>query len=79
MFRRNRAPEPEVTAEVDGIPPFLDQFGREVWDNPWGQYRPNPRNGAAAPPAVRSATGLPLIPHATAEPEREERDAGSIR
>ena len=58
-----------MNAEPNGIPPYLDQFGREVWDNPWGQYRPNPRHGGTTKPAVRSATGLPVIPKATAEQE----------
>jgi len=64
MRRRNREQEPAVNAPA-GIPPFVDQWGREVWDNPWRQYRANPRLAAAAGSVLRSATGLPVVPPAT--------------
>jgi hypothetical protein len=70
MKRRDRAAEPPMNGQASGIPPFIDQFGREVWDNPWGQYRPNPRLAGETQPVLRSATGLPVVPSIpTAEPE----------
>jgi hypothetical protein len=65
MSRRNREQEPVVNPPATGIPPFVDQWGRDVWDDPWGQYRANPRLTAAAGPVLRSATGLPIVPPAT--------------
>jgi hypothetical protein len=67
--RRNRSQEAAVDPQNSGIPPFIDQFGREVWENPWGQYRPNPRLTTTTKPTPRSATGLPVIPKPTAEHE----------
>ena len=60
--RRNRAEELAVDPQTAGIPPFIDQWGREVWHNPWGQYRANPRLAATPSPVLRSATGLPVLP-----------------
>jgi hypothetical protein len=60
MKRRNREQEPAVNVEATGIPPWIDQFGRPVWNNPWNQYRPNTQGLPAAP--VAAAPVAPVAP-----------------
>src|SRR4051794_6191049 len=44
-------------AVVPAIPPYLDQFGKPCWNNPFGRYRPNPAlNGGTQPEPVVQPT-----------------------
>jgi hypothetical protein len=54
MKRRNRGHDAAMTANAQpqGIPPWIDNFGRPVWNNPWNQYRPNTQGLTAEPVAV---------------------------
>jgi hypothetical protein len=60
MKRRGRAAEPAVNTQASGIPPWIDNFGRPVWNNPWGQYRPNTQ-GLPAEPVATVAAPEPVV------------------
>jgi hypothetical protein len=86
MKRRNRGQDVELTAnaQTQGAPPWIDNFGRPVWNNPFGQYRPNTQELPAEPEVVapapepvtpdvasrraRSTVGYPTVLPATPDP-----------
>src|SRR5947208_274 len=54
---------------VPVIPPFLDQFGRPAWSNPFGHYRSNPAlTGDTQPaPVVAAENARAVLPAASRE------------
>jgi hypothetical protein len=64
--RRKQEPQSVVDAQPMTIAPWIDQWGNQVWHNPWGQYRPNPRlNVTMTPAEFRATAGLPAVTSAT--------------
>ena len=52
---RNRQRVMKRRNAVPAIPPFIDFYGRPTFDNPAGQYRPNPALMVSAQPAGRAS------------------------